>query len=50
MSTGERTSSRTLTELTVVETIKNMFRFADGYFLSGFGEGGDLAEQGVSVQ
>ena len=39
-----------LTSPAVVERIKKMFQFADGYFRSGFEEGGDLAERGVSVQ
>jgi hypothetical protein len=34
----------------VVEMIKKMFQFADGYFRSGSEEGDDLAELGVSVQ
>ena len=39
-----------LTGPAVVETIKKMFWFADGYFRSRFEEGGDLAKRGVSVQ
>ena len=39
-----------LTSPVVVETIKKMFWFADGYFRSGFEEGGDLAKRGVAVQ